>query len=1060
MATIGKLSIRVFPDTSKFREEVRKTVERVKENTKGTVKVYAELDRASLAKIRATLKSLHEVIDLNVEANTVLAKERLDSLKENLEATVNANADTGKAAASLAALARTRVADVVVNLKGIAAARATLASLAGGNILGKMGSGLGSLFTNFDGISAKAATASTAIAGLSAVALSAVGSITTLGASLAAMAPAALALPGIFAGFGIGLAAAFDGLQNIHLAMADVMGAGWDLGNVFRETRRIAGEGFWSNATAGLAELMANGLQPLIDGYIETTTVMGTFWGEFFSGLSTGLTAVGGMQALFAPLIESIKIAAEGARPLADAIIKLGSVGGQYLPAMASAFVEIANRFNEWITAAVASGDIFTWIDGAITNIKLLGSAFADIIGIFGAISNAAAAAGGGGIAGLAAALDTINQVVSGPAFQGALTTVFEGAYAGTSALLPAIQALGSAFEVLAPTISSALAIAGNAINNLVTGIAQGLANPALAAGVQQLFDGILTASQALQPAFAALGPVIGALAGTFGTLVATLAPIVAQIVTGLAPAFSQLFTALGPVIEALGTGLTAVLNFLIPIISQAVTWVANFMGQFPGLSAVILTVVAAVAGFIAILAQIISFVAPIVSAIVGFVTSLGGLAAAWGTVVSVVTTAVGILGTIVSAIVSWPVIIGAAVVALVALIVANWDAIVAWTTQAWENIKSAVTSAVDAVVTWVQTSWGNLVTNISAIWESVTTWTTQAWESIKNAVSSALDAVVQFISTGLENAKTTATNALTAIQNFFTNAWNAITSFVSSALANLVAGIQAQLASAQATVSNVLTAITNFFSTAWSSILSFATNALAGIVSAISSGMENAKAFISTAMAAAVSLMRQAWENMKQAVSNGVQAVVSFVREIPGKITSVFSNFGSLLLNSGRALMDGLTQGIKNGVSNAVNAAKDAVSKIRDFFPFSPAKKGPFSGRGYVTYSGQAIVKDFSASLAAGRDQMARAADTALGGIDFTVNTPEPLLSATEITPAPSLNSSDEANHSGTNGALTIDAVAMALAQALAQVSIITNIGGREFYGAIQETNRKFGRM
>ena len=44
----------------------------------------------------------------------------------------------------------------------------------------------------------------------------------------------------------------------------------------------------------------------------------------------------------------------------------------------------------------------------------------------------------------------------------------------------------------------------------------------------------------------------------------------------------------------------------------------------------------------------------------------------------------------------------------------------------------------------------------------------------------------------------------------------------------------------------------------------------------------------------------------------------------------------------------------------SAFGAVKDAVSgglsKIRNLFPFSPAKEGPFSGRGWVLYSGLSI--------------------------------------------------------------------------------------------------------
>ena len=98
--------------------------------------------------------------------------------------------------------------------------------------------------------------------------------------------------------------------------------------------------------------------------------------------------------------------------------------------------------------------------------------------------------------------------------------------------------------------------------------------------------------------------------------------------------------------------------------------------------------------------------------------------------------------------------------------------------------------------------------------------------------------------------------------------------------------------------------------------------------------------------------------------VSTKVGEVVGFVQELPGKVLDELGNLGDLLLGSGKALMDGFTQGIKNGVQGALDAASGAVQSVRDFFPFSPAKRGPFSGSGYTDKSGKALVGDFADAM------------------------------------------------------------------------------------------------
>ena len=54
--------------------------------------------------------------------------------------------------------------------------------------------------------------------------------------------------------------------------------------------------------------------------------------------------------------------------------------------------------------------------------------------------------------------------------------------------------------------------------------------------------------------------------------------------------------------------------------------------------------------------------------------------------------------------------------------------------------------------------------------------------------------------------------------------------------------------------------------------------------------------------------------------------------------------------------------------MGNAVGQVEQWIAqKVRDFFPFSPAKTGPLSGRGYVSHSGIALARDFAKSIESG---------------------------------------------------------------------------------------------
>lgn len=131
-----------------------------------------------------------------------------------------------------------------------------------------------------------------------------------------------------------------------------------------------------------------------------------------------------------------------------------------------------------------------------------------------------------------------------------------------------------------------------------------------------------------------------------------------------------------------------------------------------------------------------------------------------------------------------------AAVIALVALIIANWDTVVAWTTKAWSavtgfisdawnNITSWVSGAVAAVIGFITGAWSNVTSATSTAWQAVLGFITGAWNSITSWVSGAISNVVNFIRTGWDNAVRMASDAWNNIVNAVRNGANNVLNFV-----------------------------------------------------------------------------------------------------------------------------------------------------------------------------------------------------------------------------------------------------------------------------------------
>ncbi|WRS30605.1 tape measure protein [Actinomycetaceae bacterium MB13-C1-2] len=102
----------------------------------------------------------------------------------------------------------------------------------------------------------------------------------------------------------------------------------------------------------------------------------------------------------------------------------------------------------------------------------------------------------------------------------------------------------------------------------------------------------------------------------------------------------------------------------------------------------------------------------------------------------------------------------------------------------------------------------------------------------------------------------------------------------------------------------------------------------------------------------------------MSDAVGESWDKLLESLTGMKDRIVGFFSGAWEWLKDAGKSIIDGLAQGIRNGIDNAVEAISDAVGAVREWLPFSPAKKGPFSGTGYTTYSGKALMRDWAGGI------------------------------------------------------------------------------------------------
>lgn len=202
-----------------------------------------------------------------------------------------------------------------------------------------------------------------------------------------------------------------------------------------------------------------------------------------------------------------------------------------------------------------------------------------------------------------------------------------------------------------------------------------------------------------------------------------------------------------------------------------------------------------------------------------------------------------------------------------------------------------------------------------------------------------------------------------------------------------LVVGLLAGLVAALIYAWNNSETFRNIVTGVWNAVKSAISSAVNGIKGFIT-GMVNTAKGVLNWFGSLPGLFKGWFMGAVSAVGSAASSLIGKVKAIPGQILSALGNLGGMLVGSGRALLEGLWNGISGAVGWVKSKISGALSSIRNLFPFSPAKEGPFSGSGYTTHSGKALAGDFGKgilsqipSIKGAADAAMRAAQGSLGG-------------------------------------------------------------------------------
>ncbi|MEC0765096.1 hypothetical protein [Bacillus atrophaeus] len=301
---------------------------------------------------------------------------------------------------------------------------------------------------------------------------------------------------------------------------------------------------------------------------------------------------------------------------------------------------------------------------------------------------------------------------------------------------------------------------------------------------------------------------------------------------------------------------------------------------------------------------------------------------------------------------------ITAAVVALVVLIIANWDkvkeytlkvwgVISQWLKSVWEGIKTAATTTWNAITNFFSTVWNGIVSGAKTIWGGLLaffkwefnlykTIFTTVWNAIKAFASTVWNGIVKTGKTVWNGLKTFFTTLWNGVKKVFTTVWNAIKSATTSVWKGIVSAGKSIWNGLKTFFNNFLNGLKKIFTTVWNGIKTSVTAVWKGIVSAGKTIWNGLKTFFNNFLNGLKKIFSTIWNGIKTAVTTIWKAIVTSGKATWNGLKTFFTNF----LNGLKRIFSTVWNGIKTAVTSIwkalnstaktiFNAMKNAITNI-----------------------------------------------------------------------------------------------------------------------------------
>jgi phage-related protein len=640
---VGRLSIRVVPDTKKFRNDLKRQLETVERTTTATIRVTrADLDRNKIREdIRRQMEEMRGIeVDAKVKVTvdkarlkkTALRKsiqdqfDKFENIRVNIEAAIknpehfhkevkdmtdrasrlkvkiNVNAVTMAASAQMKWVSRDRFVNLIVRVskKSVAAALTTLAALSGARLSWKWIDDLISKMKDLDKNLPAIVGWTTGITSGIASIFAATSGLVGIGQGLVSITPALLVLPGLLLNALGSATALIVALRNANKELSPLKDEMSALGDI------INGQ-FWGEARQPILDLVTGLMPQLRRAFHDLSQGVGEFTGAMARAFGKEL-AGGRLESIFKGIADGWRVLGTGADGFAGALVSLSNIAATYTPRLAQWFVRQANTFDKWLKAISTDGRLGDWMETAIGSMYDLWDVTKGVAGVFTGLWKAADQAGSGGLHGFAQLMLTWKRTVNSADFQKGLTAIFRGSGDAMRSFGDAVKAIGRLVADNSRAFETFIASSGAFLGGLLEGIANALNTPLAAEGLDDLSGGLVEALEGVLPHLPRIADTFGNFLGLLGDLARTLLPTAASVLESLMPTIDSLIDAIRPALPGLSDAVTSIAETLAPAVKDFVDVAGPvFVDAIVGLADALVDLAPTIASLVDVLVDLIA---------------------------------------------------------------------------------------------------------------------------------------------------------------------------------------------------------------------------------------------------------------------------------------------------------------------------------------------------------------------------------------------------------------------------------------------------------------------